>query len=98
MPLLTTVVGAVLGAMLGHGFDAVAGGGFVGLIAGLVFSSWRKGRASRAAPLAAAEADPLASLDPRVAERLRAMERRIATLEQAVRAAPATAAFGTPGA
>ena len=100
MPLLTTVVGAVLGAMLGHGFDAAVGGGFVGLIAGLVFSSWRKGRASRAAPLAAAAADPLASLDPRVAERLRAMERRIATLEQAVRAAPAAAraVFGTPGA
>ena len=88
MPLLTTVLGAVLGAMLGHGFDAAVGGGFIGLIAGLVFNSWRKSRTPRAAPLDAADGDPLASLDPRVAERLRAMERRIATLEEALRGAP----------
>ena len=88
MPLLTTVIGAVLGAMLGHGFDAIVGGGFIGLIAGLVFNSWRRNRGPRAAPLAAADADPLASLDPRVAERLRTMERRIATLEKALQGAP----------
>ena len=92
MPLLAMLAGAVLGGMLGRGFDAIVAGGFIGLIAGLVVNSWRKSRAalrSGAAAITAAEADdPLALLDPRVAERLRAMERRIATLEASLRGAP----------
>ncbi len=91
MPLLTTLLGAVLGAILGHGFDAAVGGGFIGLIAGLVFNSWRRSRVPHAVPRVATEADPLALLDPRVAERLRAMERRIETLEQALQGAAAVA-------
>jgi len=85
------LAGAVLGGMFGHGIDATAAGGFIGLIAGLVLNSWRKSRAalrSGAVTHAALDAgDPLALLDPRVAERLRTMERRIATLEAAVRGA-----------
>jgi uncharacterized membrane protein len=98
MPLLTTLIGAVLGAGLGRGFDAMIAGGFIGLIAGLVFSAWRKSRgmpqagASASGATSAATLDPLALLDPRVAERIRAMERRIATLEAALREAPGTAA------
>ena len=59
------------------------------LIAGLVFNSWRKTRAAAplpaAAPFAGADADPFLLLDPRVAERMQAMERRIAALEAALR-------------
>jgi uncharacterized membrane protein len=99
VPWLTLVAGAVLGAMLGHGIDAIVAGGFIGLVAGLVLNSWRKARAaskSGAAPLAAADVshadDPFALLDPRVGERLRAMERRIASLEAALRGAVPEAA------
>ena len=92
MPLITTLIGAVLGAWLGRGFDAVITGGFIGLIAGLVFNAWRKSRTAPqaiAGAVATAAFDPLALLDPRVAERIRAMERRIASLEAALRGAPA---------
>ena len=89
MPLLAMLAGAVIGGMVGHGIDATVAGGFIGLIAGLVINSWRKSRAgvrSGAAAGTAADADdPLALLDPRVAERLRTMERRIAILEGASR-------------
>ena len=89
MPIVTTLLGAVLGVMIGRGFDAAIAGGFVGLIAGLVFNSWRKSRAAArlpaAAPFAGADADPFLLLDPRVAERMQAMERRIAALEAALR-------------
>ena len=96
MPLLTLLIGAVLGAMLGRGFDAIITGGFIGLIAGLVFNSWRKSRAARREPAAARAIagsdplDPLTLLDPRVAERLRAMERRINVLEAALRGGTST--------
>jgi predicted membrane protein DUF2339 len=88
MPLLTTLVGAMLGVVLGRGFDGAVAGGFIGLIAGLVFDSWRKNRrAGRKASATAATGaddgiDALALLDPRVAERVRALERRIETLER----------------
>jgi uncharacterized membrane protein len=83
------LAGAVLGGMVGHGIDAIVAGGFIGLIAGLVVHSSRKSRAASRSgagegPMADAD-DPLALLDPRVAERLRTMERRIATLEAAAR-------------
>lgn len=86
-PLLTLLAGAVLGAMLGHRFDGVVAGGFIGFIAGLVFNSWRKSRVPQAAgngapaPAMAEALDPLSLLDPRVGERMRAMERRITALE-----------------
>ena len=99
MPLLTTLVGAVLGAMLGHGFDTVVAGGFIGLVAGLVVNAWRTSRAQRPGAPAApgiAESDPLALLDPRVAERLHAMERRIAVLETALRGNATTVAAAAP--
>jgi len=89
VPLLAMLAGAVLGGMVGHGIDATVAGGFVGLIAGLIIHSWRKSRAASrggaAAGTAADADDPLALLDPRVADRLRAMERRIAKLEAAAR-------------
>jgi uncharacterized membrane protein len=92
MPIVTTLVGAVLGMILGRGFDGAFAGGFVGFIAGLVFNSWRKSRSaatSRASARArGAEAtDPFLLLDPRVAERMQSMERRIAALEAALRGA-----------
>ena len=89
MPIVTTLLGVVVGMMIGRGLDAALAGGFVGLIAGLVFNSWRKTRAAArlpaAAPFAGADADPFLLLDPRVAERMHAMERRIAALESALR-------------
>ena len=89
MPIVTTLLGVVVGMMIGRGLDAALAGGFVGLIAGLVFNSWRKTRAAArlpaAAPFAGADADPFLLLDPRVAERMQTMERRIAALESALR-------------
>ena len=95
MPILTTLAGAVLGAMLGHGFEPTLAGGFIGLIAGLVINSWRRSRApARAAGDASADAeDALRMLDARVAERLLAMERRIAALEATAVRVPGAAAF-----
>ncbi|HEX6136647.1 MAG TPA: DUF2339 domain-containing protein [Casimicrobiaceae bacterium] len=88
MPLLTLLIGAALGGLLGHGLNAVVAWGFVGLIAGLVFDAWRKSRQRPAGSAAPSEAlDALSLLDPRVAERLRAMERRIGALEGALRGA-----------
>src|SRR6476469_6137043 len=82
MPIVTTLLGVVVGMMIRRGLDVALAGGFVGLIAGLVFNSWRKTRAAArlpaAAPFPGADADPFLLLDPRVAEQMHAMERRIA--------------------
>lgn len=68
MPLLTLLIGALMGASLGHGFDATLAGGFIGLIAGLVISAWRKsGTQARAARSIGPEAhadDPFAHATP----------------------------------
>jgi len=53
MPIVTTLLGVVVGMMIGRGLDAALAGGFVGLIAGLVFNSWRKTRAAARLPAAA---------------------------------------------
>jgi uncharacterized membrane protein len=102
MPVLTMLAGAVLGALLGHRFDTILAGGFIGLIAGLVLNAWRQaraaGRGATAPAGAAAIGDPLDILDPRVAARIRAMERRIGVLEAALtRASPAAGAIGSTG-
>jgi uncharacterized membrane protein len=103
MPLLTMLIGAALGGMLGRGFDAIVAGAFIGLIAGLVFRASRKARpapglvTAPTPPTSPDPHDPLALLDPRVAERLRAMERRIATLEGALRIVQPSAAAATIG-
>jgi uncharacterized membrane protein len=96
MPIVTTLVGALLGAMLGRGLDAAVAGAFIGFIAGLVFNSWRKSRnagTARASTSArdADATDPFLLLDPRVAERMQAMERRITALEAALRGAAVVA-------
>ena len=83
MPLIALVIGAVIGAMLGNRFETAVAGGFVGLIVGLVVSAMRKSRGSSAPELRSGDA--LALLDPRVAERIRAMEQRIAMLEGVVK-------------
>jgi uncharacterized membrane protein len=88
VPIVTTLLGVVLGLAFGHGVDAALAGGFIGLIAGLVVNAWRKSRAAAhgaAAPQRDADADPFLALDPRIAERIQAMERRIAALEAALR-------------
>jgi len=77
MALVGLLVGAIAGTLLGNGFVAAVQGAFVGLIVGFVIGEVRKSRRRTAS------ADPLSLLDPRVAERLRAMEQRIATLERA---------------
>ncbi|HEY3585447.1 MAG TPA: DUF2339 domain-containing protein, partial [Casimicrobiaceae bacterium] len=78
MALVGLLVGAIAGSLLGHGFIAAVQGGFIGLIVGFVIGEVRKSRRR------AASTDPLSLLDPRVAERLRTMERRIVTLERAI--------------
>jgi uncharacterized membrane protein len=91
MPLLALLAGAILGAMLGHRFEVIVAGGFIGFIAGLVFNAWRASRRPLAPGIApattSAPLDPLLLLDPRVAERMRVMERRITALEAALRVA-----------
>ncbi|HET8586054.1 MAG TPA: DUF2339 domain-containing protein, partial [Casimicrobiaceae bacterium] len=78
MALVGLLVGAIAGTLLGHGFVAAVQGGFIGLIVGFVIGEVRKSHRRTAS------ADPLSLLDPRVAERLRTMEQRIATLERAI--------------
>src|SRR5438552_15914092 len=71
MPIIAMLIGATLGFWLGHNFDALVGGGFVGLIVGLVIHQYR----TRAPPHV---------VDP-VASRLAAIEARLAGLESAPR-------------
>jgi uncharacterized membrane protein len=76
--LVGLLVGAIAGTLLGHGFIETVQGALIGLIVGFVIGEVRKSRRR------SASADPLTLLDPRVAQRLRAMERRIETLERAI--------------
>lgn len=85
MPLLLLLAGAMLGALLGRRFEAVASGALIGFIIGYLLESRRKSQAATRRSGSADSADPLTLLDPRVAERVRAMERRIAALEAALR-------------
>lgn len=86
MPLLALLVGAALGGVLGHRFESIVAGPCIGFIAGYVFESWRDAqRAPPQRPAVDDPRDPLSLLDPRVAERMRAMERRIAALEASMR-------------
>ncbi len=103
MPLLTLLIGALLGASLGHSFDAALAGGFIGLVAGLVYrrvAQVARNAGRSAADLDSASAaqadDPFALLDPRVGERLRALERRVASLEATVRIVPVPVASSEP--
>jgi uncharacterized membrane protein len=97
MPWFTLLIGAVLGGLLGGRFETAVAGGFIGLVVGLVLNASRKSRVAPAAAPHVADADPFSLIDPRVAERLRAMERRIATLEAMPRpAAPATVEAALP--
>jgi prepilin signal peptidase PulO-like enzyme (type II secretory pathway) len=76
--LVGLLVGAIAGTLLGHGFIETVQGALIGLIVGFVIGEVRKSRRR------SASADALTLLDPRVAQRLRAMERRIETLERAI--------------
>ena len=96
MPWFGLLIGAVLGGLMGGRLEAAVAGGFIGLVAGLVLNALRKSRAAPVAAPAVADADALSLLDPRVAERLRAMERRIATLENALGGAAHAAAGIAP--
>ena len=96
MPILAAIVGGVLGALLGHRFESAVAGAFIGLVAGLVFNSWRKGRAAAGgeaanAEMAKAREDALVLLERRITAKLAAMERRIASLEAALPSASVTA-------
>jgi hypothetical protein len=70
MPIIAMLVGATLGFWLGHNFDGLVGGGFVGLIAGLIVHQFRK----RA---------PAQVVDP-AGERFAAIEARLARLESMI--------------
>jgi len=97
MPWFTLLIGAVLGGLMGGRFETAVAGGFVGLVIGLVLNAARKSRVAPTAAPNVANIDPLALLDPRVAERLRGMERRIATLEAMLRqTAPAAGEVPLP--
>ena len=50
MPIIGLLVGAVVGLWLGHNFDTLLGGAFVGLIAGLLLNAWQK-RSAQPAPV-----------------------------------------------
>ncbi|HEY3179527.1 MAG TPA: DUF2339 domain-containing protein, partial [Casimicrobiaceae bacterium] len=90
MPIIIgLVIGAVLGLWLGQDFDALLGGAFVGLIAGLVIHAWRKRSAKHPAPVTDASATRLAALEERLA-RVEAM------LERAGLAAQTIAPQATP--
>src|SRR5437879_3128152 len=51
MPIIGLFVGAAVGLWLGHNFDALLGGGFIGLIAGLLINAWQKRSAPPAPPV-----------------------------------------------
>src|SRR5437899_7053253 len=70
MPIIAMLIGATLGFWLGHNFDALVGGGFVGLIVGLIIHQYRKRAPSQVV-------DPGAS-------RFAAIEARLARLESAL--------------
>ena len=73
MPIIAMLIGATLGFWLGHDFDALAGGGFVGLIVGLIIHQYRRRAPSHVV-------DPVASRFAGIEARLARLE---ATLERA---------------
>jgi uncharacterized membrane protein len=89
MRIIALLIGAALGAIVGHRLEAMALGAILGLIVGYVVDARRKAQAAAPRAQGVDAADPLLLLDPRVAERVRAMERRIAALEAALRNASA---------
>src|SRR5262245_46165067 len=95
MPIIGLILGAIVGVLIHDRFESAVAGGFIGLIAGLVFNQWRK----RGAPATPAVA-PATSGEPNV--RLDAIERRLAQLEAAFERAglampaPATVAPAPP--
>src|SRR5438552_14220140 len=70
MQIIAMLIGATLGFWLGHNFDALVGGGLVGLIAGLIVYQYRK-------------RSPPAVIDA-TAARFAAIETRLAKLEAAI--------------
>src|SRR5882724_4399759 len=84
MPIIGLVIGAAIGLWLDRGFDALLAGGFIGLIAGLIFGAFRK-RTKSAIP-ATEGAGVLVS-----AERLASLEFRLARVEAAIERAGLTA-------
>ena len=70
MPIIAMLVGATLGFWVGHNFDALLSGGFVGLIVGLILHRYRK----RSKPHV---------VDP-TPDRFAAIEARLARLESAI--------------
>jgi len=75
MPIIGLLVGAAVGLWLGHNFEALLGGAFVGLVAGLLINASKK-RSTKPAPSAATvEATRFAALEERVARVEAALER-----------------------
>src|SRR6266550_2435240 len=75
MPIIGLLVGAAVGLWLGHNFEALLGGGFVGLVAGLLINASKK-RSTKPTPFAAnVDATRFAALEERVARVEAALER-----------------------
>ncbi|TMG94856.1 MAG: hypothetical protein E6H71_13570, partial [Betaproteobacteria bacterium] len=75
MPIIGLLVGAVVGLWLGHIFDTLLGGAFVGLIAGLLLNAWQKRSAQPAPSAADVNATRLVVLEERLARVEAALER-----------------------
>src|SRR5437868_15124849 len=75
MPIVGLLVGAAVGFWLGHNFDAVLAGAFVGLIAGLVIHASQKRSAKPPPSVTDVSATRFATLEERVARVEAALER-----------------------
>jgi uncharacterized membrane protein len=84
MPIIGLVIGAAIGLWLDRGFDALLAGGFIGLIAGLIFGAFRK--RTKSAIAATEGAGVLVST-----ERLASLEFRLTRIEAALERAGLTA-------
>ena len=85
MPIIGLLVGAAVGLWLGHNFDALLGGAFVGLIAGLLIHASQKRSAKAARPASDVDATRFAVLEERVARVEAALERAgLARAEQTI--------------
>jgi uncharacterized membrane protein len=87
MPIIGLLVGAAVGLWLGHNFDALLGGAFVGLIAGLLINAAKKRSTKPAATGIDLNASRFAVLEERIA-RVEAALERAGLMPQAPTVAP----------
>jgi uncharacterized membrane protein len=99
MPIIGLLVGAVVGLWLGHNFDALLGGAFVGLIAGLLVHALQKRSVKPASSAVDVDATRFAALEERVARVEAALERAgLARAAQTIAPQAASALSSAPSA